>query len=332
MRWNDRIGRRIKLSDLHVLVAVAQSGSMAKAASALAVSHPVISRSISDLEHTLGVRLLERNPRGVELTEYGRAMLNRSHAAFDELRQGVKDIESLSDPTVGEVRIGTTRPLAASFVFAVIDRLSRSYPRVVFRVVAEGTSQRAQRQNLGERTVDLLIFRKVAAVIDEQTDFEFLFESPYVVAAGASNPWVRRRRIALAELMGESWVLPAPDDAFGSFVTDAFRAGGLEYPRATVITSALEIRANLLRTGRYLSVIPEFWLQLPDRHPFLKKLAVDLPIAGAPIGIVTLKNRKPSPVVQQFIDCAREVAKSLVRRNRQNALTAPGPSFRRPTP
>jgi DNA-binding transcriptional LysR family regulator len=314
MRWNDRIGRRIKLSDLHILVAVAQSGSMAKAASELAVSHPVISRSISDLEHTLGVRLLERNPRGVELTEYGRAMLNRSHAAFDELRQGVKDIEFLSDPTVGEVRIGATPPLAASFVFAVIDRLSRRYPRIVFRVVADETSQTVQRQNLIERAVDLLIFRKVPTVVDEQTSFEFLFDSPYVVAAGAGSPWIKRRRIALADLMNETWVLPAPGDAFGSFVTDAFRAAGLDYPRASVITAGLEIRANLLRTGRYLSVIPEFWLQLPGRHPFLRKLPVELPIAGAPIGIVTLKNRKPSPVVQHFIDCAREVAKSMPKR------------------
>jgi DNA-binding transcriptional LysR family regulator len=319
MRWNDRIGRRIKLSDLHILVAVAQSGSMAKAASELAVSHPVISRSISDLEHTLGVRLLERKPRGVELTEYGRAMLNRSHAAFDELRQGVKDIEFLSDPTVGEVRIGATPPLADSFVFAVIDRLSRRYPRIVFRVVADETNQTVHRQNLSERAVDLLIFRKVATVVDEQTSFEFLFDSPYVVAAGASSPWIKRRRIALAELMNELWVLPAPDDAFGSFVTNAFRAAGLDYPRATVITSGLEIRANLLRTGRYLSVIPEFWLQLPDRHPFLRALPVELPIASAPIGIVTLKNRNPSPVVQHFIDCAREVAKSMPKRAPQRS-------------
>jgi len=314
MRWNDRIGRRIKLSDLHILVAVAQSGSMAKAASELAVSHPVISRSISDLEHTLGVRLLERNPRGVELTEFGRAMLNRSHAAFDELRQGVKEIEFLSDPTVGEVRIGASPPLAASFVFAVIDRLSRRYPRIVFRVVSDETSQSVQRQNLIERAVDLLIFRNVPTVVDEQTSFEFLFDSPYVVAAGASSPWIKRRRIALADLMNETWVLPAPDDAFGSFVTDAFRAAGLDYPRASVITAGLEIRANLLRTGRYLSVIPEFWLQLPDRHPFLRALAVELPIASAPIGIVTLKNRKPSPVVQHFIEAAREVAKSMPKR------------------
>src|SRR4051812_47655674 len=74
----------LKLSDLHILLAVAHSGSMAKAANELGVSHPVVSRSISDLEHTLGVRLLDRNPHGVELTEYGRALLNRSHAAFDE--------------------------------------------------------------------------------------------------------------------------------------------------------------------------------------------------------------------------------------------------------
>jgi DNA-binding transcriptional LysR family regulator len=316
MRWNDRIGRRIKLSDLHILLAVAQTGSMAKAAQALAVSHPVVSRSISDLEHTLGVRLLERNPRGVELTNYGHAMLSRSHAAFDELRQGVRDIEFLCDPSIGEVRIGTTPPLAASFVFAVIDRLSRQYPRVTFRVIGEGANQGAQRQNLKERIVDLLIFRKVATVVDDETSFEFLFESPYVVAAGASNPWVRRRRIRLPQLMDESWALPAPDDAFGSFVTDAFRAAGLDYPRATVLTSALEIRANLLKTGRYLSVVPEFWLQLPEPHPFLRKLAVELPISGAPIGIVTLKDRKPSPVVQRFIDCAREVATSLARRNR----------------
>src|SRR6266705_960909 len=93
MRWNDRIGRRIKLSDLHILLAVAQSGSMAKAANQLAVSHPVVSRSISDLEHVLGVPLLERSRRGVELTAYGRAMLNSGHASFDELRQGVKNIE-----------------------------------------------------------------------------------------------------------------------------------------------------------------------------------------------------------------------------------------------
>ena len=315
MRWNERIGRRIKLSDLHILLAVAQTRSMAKAAQALAVSNPVVSRSISDLEHALGVRLLERTRRGVELTSYGQAMLTRSHAAFDELRQGVKDIEFLSDPSRGEVRIGTSPPLAASFVFAVIDRLSRRYPRIEFRVVAGGTDQSAQRQNLKDRVVDLLIFRKVSTVVDETTSFEFLFDSPYVVAAGASNPLAKRRRIELAELMNEPWALPAPDDAFGSFVTDAFRTAGLDYPASHRDHLGSRNPGQPVANRSLSSIIPEFWLQLPGRHPFLKKLPVELPIAGAPIGIVALKDRKPSPVVQRFIDCARDVAKSLPRRN-----------------
>ena len=165
MRWNDRIGRRIKLSDLHVLLAVAQCGSMAKAANELAMSHPVVSRSISELEHTLGVRLLERSPHGVELTEFGRAMLNRSNAAFDELRQGVKDIEFLAEPGVGEVRVGSTAPLAASFVSTVVDRLHRRYPRMVFHVTTASADRAAP--DLDERNLDLLILRKIGPFAED---------------------------------------------------------------------------------------------------------------------------------------------------------------------
>lgn len=307
MRWDDRIGRRVKLSDLHILLAVAQSGSMAKAATALSVSHPVVSRSISDLEHTLGVRLLERNPRGIELTEYGRAMLSRSNAAFDELRQGVKDIEHLADPAAGEVRISTTPPLAASFVSAVIDRLCRQYPRIVIHVATREDDQ----SDLHERRVDLMIRRKFPETVGEPATFEPLFESPYVVAAGANNPWARRRRIALAELVDETWALPPRENPFGKFIAEAFLASGVGSLRPTVVATALEMRANLLKTGRYLTVLPEFWLRLPERHPFIRQLPVDLAQTSAPIGIITLKKRTLNPAVLRFIECARKVASRL---------------------
>ena len=180
---------------------------------------------------------------------------------FDELRQAVKNIEFLSDPTAGEVRIGTTPPLAASFVSAVIDRLSQRHPRIVFHVVTEVGE--IQRRNLSERNVDLLIFRRTSDFADEQVTFEKLYESPYVVAAGTNSPWVRRRRIELAELMSESWVLPPHSGGFGSFVADAFRAGGFDLPHATVVAFAHELGINLARTGRYLTVLPEFCCNSP---------------------------------------------------------------------
>lgn len=134
MRLSDRIGCRLKLHDLHVLMAVLQAGSISKAAALLNTGQPAISRSISELEQALDVRLLDRGRQGVKPTEYGRALLDGGTAVFDDLRQTVKSITFLADPTVGEVRVGCNPFLAASFVAAVIDRLSRRFPRAVFRI------------------------------------------------------------------------------------------------------------------------------------------------------------------------------------------------------
>src|SRR5436190_20318528 len=121
MEWSERIGRRIRLRDLHILLAVVQCKSMAKAAEQLAISKPVISKVIADLERVLGVRLLERDRHGAEPTIYGAALLKRGTAVFDELREGVRVIGFLADPTAGEVRIGCNPFLAASVVSAFVE-------------------------------------------------------------------------------------------------------------------------------------------------------------------------------------------------------------------
>ena len=308
MQLSDRVGRRMKLRDLHVLMTVVQAGSMGKAAQRLHTSQPAISRSIAQLEHALGVRVLDRHRQGVEPTEYGRALLDCGVAVFDDLRQGVKNIEFLADPTAGEVRIGTSAFQAASFVPAVIDRLSRRYPRIVFHLMA--TQAETLHRELSERNVDLLITRRLGLFTEEQFGFEILYDDSYVVVAGAQHPWARRRKIELAELMSESWTLPPPENALGSVFMEAFRASRLDYPRTTVFTILPAARISLLATGRFLTIFAASVLRFPVKRPDLKVLPVELPIARVPIGIVTLKNRTLSPVAQLFIDSAREVAKT----------------------
>ena len=199
MQWSDRIGRRLKLRDLHVLVAVVQSGSMTKAATGLAISVPVVSKAISDLEHTLGVRLLDRSARGVEPTAYGHALIATSLAAFDELKQGVQRIEFLADPNAGEVRIGCPVTMATGFVSVVIDRLSRKYPRIVVHVLAASD---AVYRALEDRKVDLAVVGSTAA---ERRAIERgdLFNEPFVVGAGRQTKWAGRRRVDLADLVDE---------------------------------------------------------------------------------------------------------------------------------
>src|SRR5712675_2123067 len=119
----EQISRRLKLRQLRLLAAVFQCGSMAKAAERLAITQPVVSKAIADLENTLGVRLLDRGPRGVEPTLYGSALIKRSAAVLNDLRASVEELDFLSDPTAGELRIGSSESVAAGMLCPIIDRL-----------------------------------------------------------------------------------------------------------------------------------------------------------------------------------------------------------------
>ena len=179
----DQIRHRLKLRHLNVLLAVVEHGSMLKAAEQLAVSQPVVSKAIADLEQTLGLRLLERGQRGVEPTSYGRALLRRSIAIFDDLRASVRELEFLADPTAGEVRVGCNPFLAPAFVSSVVDRVTRRFPRIVVHLVIPQAE--IIYQELSERKLDFLITRIWAPTIEHPFDFEFLFEDSFVVVAGA---------------------------------------------------------------------------------------------------------------------------------------------------
>jgi len=308
---DERIVRRLKLRDLHTLQAVVQCGSMAKAAAHLALTQPAISKAMAEIEHTLGVPLLDRSPRGVTPTAYGEALLRRGLAIFDELREGVKEIEFLSDPTAGEVRLGTTEP-ATAFLASVINRLNRQYPRIVFHVTAGDTGKLYR--ELRERNIELVITRMAGPKPEDDMHAEILFQDPLVVVAAKQSPWCRRRRIELADLMDEPWTILTPDTFMMPFIVEAFRAKNLQLPHVTVVTTSLHMRINLVSTGRFLGIAASFMLRLPAPHPVLRALPIDLPSTVRPIGVLTLKKRVLSPLGKLFIETALAVAKPLTCR------------------
>ena len=309
MQLVERIGRRMKLQDLHVLMTVVEAGTMGKAAQRLNTTQPNVSRTIAALEQTLGVRLLDRCRDGVEPTQYGRALLDCGRAVFDDLRRGMKHLESLADPESGEVRIGSSSFFASTFISAVIERMSRRYPRAVFHLVTVTETDKLQ-DELTQRNVDLLIARKPERVSNDEIAFESLYNDSHVVAVGKQSPWVRKRNITLRQLRNESWLLPPPDRALGPVYLDVFRSAGLEYPRAAVFTVDPVVRIGLVTTGAFITIVPAAVVRF-SKSQDVKTLPIDLHHAVLPIGIVTLKNRALSPVAQLFIDGAHEVAKPL---------------------
>ncbi|MFL4999619.1 MAG: LysR family transcriptional regulator [Xanthobacteraceae bacterium] len=308
MDWTDRIGRRIKPRDLHVFLAVAEHGNMAKAAESLAISRPVVSKTIADLEQALGVRLFDRSPHGIEPTLYGRALAKRSVAVFDELRQSVKDIEFLADPTTGELRVGCPEVMAAGFVAAALDRLSAQYPKLAFHTEL-GTIEHLQSHSLRERRCEVVIGRLWRST---HADFniEPLFHEQLFVTTSIGSKWAGRRKLTLAELLDEPWILSPVEMEPGAPVAQAFRAIGAERPRAIIWSPSLNLRNNLLATGRFITVIPGSVLRFGRQKTIFKVLGIDLPRWQLPVAIVSLSNRTLGPVAQLFIDCVRKLAKT----------------------
>ena len=191
MRDEERVKRRLKLRDLETLVAVSQSGSMAKAAKLLSVSQPAVSKAIAELENTLGVPMFDRTAKGVDVTNYGRALVKWASAVFDDIRQGVKEIEFLSDPSSGELRIGATEPMVAGILPVILARLSAHYPRMRFQISAYG-ARAQQYRDLNERRIDLTLGRALDPA-SEEFRTEILFDEPLLVVALGQAPHTRPR-------------------------------------------------------------------------------------------------------------------------------------------
>jgi len=131
------------------------------------------------------VRLLDRTSQGVEPTTYGLAFINCGTAVFDELRRGVQEIDFLSDPTVGELRVGAVSPLIDELIPAVVARLADRYPRIKFHVAENDTSTLCRL--LHERRLDLAVGRASSSLLSEDVASAPLFEDPLLVVAGL-NP------------------------------------------------------------------------------------------------------------------------------------------------
>ena len=197
------IGRRLRLRDLHVFSTVVQCGSMAKAAAAaLESTQPTVSEVIADLEHMFGVRLLDRSAQGIAPTMYGDALLKRSVAAFDELKQSRRDIEFLADPTVGEkLHIGCVED---PFGDARPARSSEALRAVSARGLTPGRldGSRSRAAGAAQSKYDLIMVRPAAPLTDqhlaEYMNVECIFNDQLVVAVGKHNRWARRRKIDIA--------------------------------------------------------------------------------------------------------------------------------------
>jgi DNA-binding transcriptional LysR family regulator len=300
--WDDRIGRVLTLWDLNILLTAVEAGSMSKAAERLLVSQPAISKTISLLEREVGAQLITRSSRGIKPTEHGRALLARSRAALDELKAAVEEMDVLSDAKAGKLRIAANEVALSGVVGTVINRLHARYPGIVFEIVPAYTHV-AQIHELEQGNVELVIGQVAPSDVDHHLEVSELFQEQLVVVAGSRNPWTRRSKIELAELIDEPWAFSPLNSVSGRSMEQAFRASGLGLPRIMVVSSSMQVLRRLVMNDEFLAIFPRSAAQ------GVRILPVTVKALWQPIGILTVNHRTLSPLAKLFIECAQSVVR-----------------------
>jgi DNA-binding transcriptional LysR family regulator len=291
-----------------MLEVIATRGSMARAAKELALSQPAISKAIADLERDLDVALFTREARGVQLTPSGRILLRRGRIMLDELKQGLQEIENLSDPTAGEVRIGAIEALSP-FIATMIERTARRYPKINYHVKFGDVANLIAA--LRDRMLDFVISRAISTESEADLNAEILFHDKITAVVAPSHPLARRRTLRLHDLINEWWALGPPDTFLATLLAGAFRAQGLPMPRTVVTTLSIQLRLDLMQTGRFITVYSGAMMAHPTRTFPFKSLPVDFGDAAGPMAAITLRGRQAPGALNLMQDEMRSIAKLI---------------------
>lgn len=309
MEWSDRIGPRVSPRELHLFLVVAEELNIAKAAKRLSVSRPVVSRTIASLERTLGVPLFDRGSRGSELTQYGVVLTRHAAAVVDELRRSVGAIQEMANPGTGEVRFASSEIWAAGLIPAAIERVSRRYPRLQFHL--EVITPSTLRSYLIERRGELAITRLTRMAPEPDIEVEGLYKERLVVVAGAGNPWIRRHKPRVGQLINEPWIISPFELDESSPLVRACSAEGVSPPRNRILSNSLNLRAGLLAKRRFLTLVPGSVLAFQPWRSHFRPLRIELPRWEFPTAVFKVKNRTLSAGAEAFLTAIRLEAKRL---------------------
>ena len=234
---------------------------------------------------------------------------------FDELRQSVKEVEFLADPTSGELRVGCS-DFAAGVVGVAIERMSRRFPRIRFEVVSAAAAE--LQPHLESRNIELFVATTQETCSEDDFVVEMLYDDPLIVVADAHHPLTRRRSIELAELVHEPWAMPPANTTSGEYIRHVFRTNRLALPTTIVNTYSHVLRHYLVATAGFVTVLPKSMFETMAKGLSIKALPVRLPSVRRTVALVVLKKRTLSSIAQLFIEALRAVAKPQTK-TRKNA-------------
>jgi len=187
--------------------------------------------------------------------------------------------------------------------------MSKEYPRITYQVFVSDSTTLVR--DLRERAIDIVITRWAAEAVADDLAAEVLLKAPLAVLADQRHPLLKRKKLSLADTMGEAWTLSPPDSFLGRVVVDVFRRRKLPLPPAIVTTLSIHMRLNLLASGRFLTMLPERMVRQRANRAWLRALDIDLPDSAGSVASITVKKRSIGGALKLFQQACRDANRDI---------------------
>lgn len=310
---------RLKIRHLVLVTAIADEGTLVRAAESLHITQPVVTRGLREVEEVLAAPLFERLPRGVTPTPYGQAFIERARSVLAELRAAGEEVRLLRAGQLGTVTVGTHLAGSNLLLPRAIAGLKAEHPKLTV-VVREGTPDALQ-QWLLAGDLDLTVGR-LSPTVPVRLEQERLHQEPIRLVARAGHPVHGGRGSALAELLAYPWIFPVAQTALRAELEAVFFQEGLPLPADRVeCTSMLTLR-NLLVSTDVIAALPMF-IAVDDRE--LRILPTALSSIRRSVGVTLPKDRAPSPAAAALLGHLREEGAKLAELEEAFARGEAGP-------
>jgi len=296
----ERLPRRLKMGELRVFVAVLEHRSFRKAAAALQITQPAVTKAIAGMEAVLEVKLFDRRADGVEPTVHGVAFAPHAAAIFNELRSAAQALDIVSSGATGALHIGTVPMPGVAFLPIAINRLVTAYPDIFVSVVEARELDLAER--LRKREIELAIFRSALFNSGDDLNIEELFEERLCVLASRDHPLAERQAVTWPELLDHAWVLPPADSFFFHHLRRSLDELDLELPRHVVESISIGFQYGMVLYGSMLSFGLRSQFAFSPHANLLVQLPVDLPSISGTVCAATLRARQQSPLARKLIE------------------------------
>lgn len=297
------LDQRLKLPLLRVADALETHGSLLKAASALGVGQPALTRSLQELEEITGVRLFDRHPRGVAPTEAGHVVIRLARRILGELRRADEELEALGAATGGTVAVGVLPVAAVGVLPGALIRLKLSHPAIQVRLQQGRTEELLPM--LAARELDLVVGRLYAPAVPDGFLREALWEEPISILARADHPIFATPGPVTAEVLARyDLVLPTVSQRVGQEIEHLVTLLGLAGAVPLRSSSYGFIREMLLATD-HVSVMPRSMMVGDLLRGALRVVPLAVPAPPRPAGLVLPAEPAPSPAASAFIASLR---------------------------